>query len=111
MLRNNEIRQPLTADAASLRRACAKALRCGEDQIKSVEIATKAVDSRKKEDVHFVYNVFVTLNGEEAAVLAHCRNPKVSVEQPYVYEAPPVRGPVLCVRSLLVSARRAFLPR
>ena len=91
MLRINEIRQPLTADAASLRRACAKALRCGEDQIKTVEIAKKAVDSRKKEDVHFVYNVLVTLRGEEAAVLAHCRNPKVSVEQPYVYEAPPVR--------------------
>ena len=46
MIKINEIKLPLDSDEGALRRAAAKALRCKEDKIKSLQITKKAVDSR-----------------------------------------------------------------
>lgn len=91
MIRINEIKLPLESDESALRRAAAKALRCGEDKIKTLTISKKAVDSRKKDNVFFVYNVCVELDGDEKTVIAHSKNPKVSEEIPYKYEMPEIR--------------------
>ena len=59
MIKINEIKLPLDSDASALRKAAAKALRCREDKITSLQITKKAVDCRKKDNIFFVYNVAV----------------------------------------------------
>ena len=87
MIKINEIKLPLDSDEGELRSLAAKALRCSADKIESLEIAKKAVDSRKKDNIVFVYNVLVALRSDESAVLANCRNPKAEA---FEYEQVPV---------------------
>lgn len=91
MIKINEIKLPLDSDEGALRRAAAKALRCSEEKIKSLAITKKAVDSRKKDNVFFVYNVRVETDSDEKSLVAHAKNPKVEIGVPYRYEMPPVR--------------------
>ena len=56
MIKINEIKLPLDSDERALRSAAAKALRCREEKIKSLQITKKAIDSRKKDNIFFVYN-------------------------------------------------------
>ena len=69
MIKISEIKLPLDSDERALLTAAAKALRCKEEKIKSVQITKKAVDSRKKENVFFVYNVYAEVDGDEEAVI------------------------------------------
>ena len=91
MIKINEIKLPLDSDEGALRRAAAKALRCKEEKIKSLQITKKAVDSRKKDNIFFVYNVSVEVDSDENAVVAHAKNPKVETGVPYRYEMPEIR--------------------
>ena len=91
MIKINEIKLPLDSGEGELRRAAAKALRCKENKITALQIVKKAVDSRKKDNVHFVYNVCVDVDGDEASVAAHAKNPKVETVVPYRYEMPEIR--------------------
>ena len=91
MLKINELKLPLDSNESELRALAAKALRCPENRITGLEIAKKAVDSRKKDDIYFVYNVNVTLDGDEKAVLKRCRNSKVEEGREIKYEAPALR--------------------
>ncbi len=91
MIKINEIKLSLDSDEGELRRAAAKALRCKENKITGLQIVKKAVDSRKKDNVHFVYNVCVEVDSDEAAVVAHAKNPKVETAVPYCYEMPEIR--------------------
>lgn len=88
MIRINELKLPLDSDEKELVALAAKALRCPRSKIVSLQIQKKAVDSRKKENVHFVFNVNVTLDGNEDAILAAARNPKAEKTEGYTYEAP-----------------------
>ncbi len=91
MIKINEIKLSLDSDESELRRAAAKALRCKEDKITSLQITKKAVDSRKKDNIFFVYNVSVEVDSDENAVVAHAKNPKVETGVPYAYEMPEIR--------------------
>ena len=91
MIKINEIKLPLDSDESELRRAAAKALRCKETKIKSLSIVKKAVDSRKKDNIRFVYNVTVEVDSDEAALIAHAGNSKVEAAEPYRYEMPEIR--------------------
>ncbi|MBR4767266.1 MAG: hypothetical protein IK085_10945, partial [Clostridia bacterium] len=64
MLKINELKLPLDSNDSELKALASKALRCPENRITGIEIAKKAVDSRKKDDIYFVYNVNVTLDGD-----------------------------------------------
>lgn len=88
MLKISEIKLSLDSGSEELRTAAAKALRCKEENIKSVKILKKAVDCRKKENIFFVYNVAVELNSDEKSVLAHSKNPRAEEYTEYVYEMP-----------------------
>lgn len=88
MLKISEIKLPLDSGDTDLRAAAAKAIRCREDDIKSVQILKKAVDCRKKENIFFVYNIAVELNTDEASAAARSKNPRVESYVPYVYEMP-----------------------
>ena len=83
MIKISEIKLSLDSDEKELRTAAAKALRCKEERITSLRIAKKAVDSRKKDNVFFVYNVYAEVDSDEAAIIAHSRNSKVEAYTEY----------------------------
>ena len=56
MIRINEIKLPLDHTDGDLKEKCAHILKINPGKIKSVKIARKAVDSRDKGNVFFVYN-------------------------------------------------------
>ena len=91
MIKINEIKLPLDSDERALRSAAAKALRCREEKIKSLQITKKAIDSRKKDNIFFVYNVSVEVDSDEHGVVAQAKNPKVEKGEPYRYEMPEVK--------------------
>lgn len=72
MLKINQIKLPLTADEHDLRCAAGKALRLDENRIRTLRVTKKAVDSRKKDNIFFVYNVEVDVDGDENAILKRC---------------------------------------
>lgn len=91
MIKISEIKLPLDSDENELRAAAAKALRCKEDKITSLRILKKAVDSRKKDNVFFVYNVCTEVLGDEAAVAAHSKSSKVELYSEYKYIMPEIK--------------------
>ncbi len=90
MLKISQIKLPLTADENDLRRAAGKALRLDENRIRSLRITKKAVDSRKKDNIFFVYNIEVDVDGDEQAVLRRCGS-DVDVVKPFNFTPPEMR--------------------
>ena len=91
MISISEIKLPLDAPDNALRHEAARVLRCGESRITGVHLRKKAVDSRKKENIVFVYNIDVDVTGDEAELIRRSRSSRVSAANSYVYEEPPMR--------------------
>lgn len=62
MIRLHNLRLPLEYTQDTLREAAAQALRLPPSRIKSAVLCRRAVDARKREAVHFVASVEVTLD-------------------------------------------------
>ena len=88
MIKINEIKIPLDSDENTLKSRAAKALRCDESIIKSVRILKKAIDSRKKPEICFVYNVAVEVSGDENKILRRASNSKIEKYEIKPYEKP-----------------------
>ena len=78
---------------AKLKALAAKALRISEHQIQSLELRKKSLDARKKDDLHWVYTVAVTVEGSEDAILKRCK--QASKTKPYHYDIPRIKTPAL----------------
>lgn len=65
MIRVGNIRAALDTDFSDLSALCEKKLKLGRDRIKSVRLAKKSVDARKKSDVHFLISLDIEAVGEE----------------------------------------------
>ena len=88
MIRINEIKLPLEAEQDELLSAAAKALKIAKRRILSLSVMRKSLDSRKKDNLFFVYSVDVTVDGDEDEILSHSRNPKAAVIEPFNYTMP-----------------------
>lgn len=88
MIRINEIKLPLEAEKEDVLTAAAKALRIAKRKILSMEIVKKSLDSRKKENLFFVYSVDVTVDADESEITQRCGNPKVMLIEPFTYIMP-----------------------
>lgn len=88
MIRIQEIKLPLDAEEAELTARAAKVLKISKNNVQSLSIVKKSLDCRKKEDLHFVYTVDVTVNGKEDSLLSKIHNPKVSKAKVLSYELP-----------------------
>lgn len=91
MIKINEIKLPLGSDNERLKTAAAKALKCSESIIKSITISRKAIDSRKKDSICFVYNVIAELSEDEESVLRNSHNSKASIYSVPEYEMPEIK--------------------
>lgn len=69
MIRIDQIKLPLDYTEAALIKAAASVLHCPVTRLKSVRLARRSVDSRKKENVFFVCNVIVECSGDEDALI------------------------------------------
>lgn len=96
MIRINNISVPLDFDFSKLREFCINKFGLSERALKSVKLAKKSVDARKKSDVHFLISVSVE-SGEEKRLLRRLKN---AVEYtPFVYRikstGAPAKRPVI----------------
>ena len=57
MLRVNNLKMPLKASPADLKRATAQKLNCNLPDITDFRVSKKSIDARNKGNVHFVYSV------------------------------------------------------
>lgn len=91
MIRINEIRQELDHTKDDLLTKCAKVLKIKKEQITSIAIAKKSIDSRKKDDIFFSYAVDVEVNTDEEKLVSKISSNKVSLSKSYVYTMPEVK--------------------
>lgn len=88
MIRINELKLSLDDDESRLKSLAAKALKIPESRIESLSIAKKSVDSRKKNNLHFVYSVDVTVSGNEEKVFSKSGCKKALIVEPFSYSVP-----------------------
>ena len=73
-------------DERLLRGQAAAALRVAPEEIRALSKHKKSLDARRKSDIHYVYTVAVSVRGDEAKLIAQCR--QASAAQTYHYEIP-----------------------
>lgn len=64
MIRINNIKVPLDFDFGKLKKFCSDKFSISEKNIKSVRLAKKSVDARKKSDIHFIISIDISAKGE-----------------------------------------------
>lgn len=85
------------ADEAALKLLAAKALKLPPEDITGLRIRKKSLDARRKDDVHYVYTVGVTVHGDEQRLVRRCRSAAIAHEKTYPipHVAPPETRPVI----------------
>ncbi|MBR4474443.1 MAG: hypothetical protein IKS55_12485 [Oscillospiraceae bacterium] len=75
-------------DFSLLRRRAAEKLHIPEKRILSCELKKRSLDARKKDRIHWVCSVAVSVSGDEAALLQRRAGPDIALWQPPVYKIP-----------------------
>jgi len=97
MIRVSGISVPLDFDFNKLRELCVKKLSIPEKSIKEVRLSKKAVDARRKSDVHFSVSLDIQAAGEEK-LLKRLKNAAPVSEEGYTVPVPeslPDKPPVI----------------
>ncbi|WP_297290681.1 NAD(P)/FAD-dependent oxidoreductase [uncultured Flavonifractor sp.] len=90
MLRIQNISLPLDGSQGQLKKKAARILGVKPEAITGLSLARQSIDARKKNDVHYVCTVDVTMADEEK-IMARCRDKNVSLHQSVPYVFPTVR--------------------
>ncbi|HZK39771.1 MAG TPA: hypothetical protein VFD23_06430, partial [Clostridia bacterium] len=90
-LKVNELKIPLDGGQAELIAAACRVLKCSEQQIKSLKLTRKSVDSRDKSDIFFVCNVEVEMLGNEKDFLIKNKPARVALAEAFEYDDVPVK--------------------
>ena len=85
------------ADEAQLLPLAAGALKVQPQDITGLRIRKKSLDARKKDDIHYVYTVGVTVRGDERKLIRRCRTAAIVQGKTYPIPriAPPQTRPVI----------------
>jgi len=94
LIRIEEIGLKIDADESELRTKILEILDLSESEILSYKITKKAVDSRKKSDILFVYSVDVEIKDVRAIKIWEGRH-RVRLHPPYVYDIKQARPGIL----------------
>lgn len=90
MIRIQNLKLPPDGDQSLIRSYAANVLKVSTDQIRSCLLVRQSVDARKKNDVHYVVSVEVSVENEQR-VLARANDPRVQPCSPQVnYQFPAV---------------------
>ena len=90
MIRIQNLSLPLLYGEETLKRKAARALGVSPGSLGEVRLLHLSVDARKKQDVHYVCSLCVTVE-DEAELLRRLHDPAISPYEPAVYTFPPVR--------------------
>ena len=90
MLRIQNIPLPIDGGQSQLKKKAARILGVKPEAITGLSLARQSIDARKKNDVHYVCTVDVTMADEEK-IMARCRDKNVSLHQSVPYIFPTVR--------------------
>ncbi len=90
MIRINEIKLPIDFNKQDLNKAVAKALKINPKSISNLSIARQSIDSRRKNDIKFIFAVDVEVDGNEQDIINRCNSNKVSASEVFEYTLPPV---------------------
>lgn len=91
MIRIQNIPLPIGGDLELLRRRAAKALGVRPGALEDLILVRQSIDARKKQDVHYVYTVDVSLNGGEAQAVQRAGKKNISLVVPKPYVFPQVK--------------------
>ena len=85
------------ADEARLLHLAAGALKVPPQDITGLRIRKKSLDARRKDDIHYVYTVGVTVRGDERKLVRRCRGAAIAQDKTYPIPriAPPQTRPVI----------------
>ena len=91
MIRIQNIPLPIGGDLELLRRRAAKALGVRPGALEDLILVRQSIDARKKQDVHYVYTVDVSLNSGEAQAVERAGKKNISLVTPKPYVFPEVK--------------------
>ena len=106
MIRLTAVSLPLDYESMPLSRFAAKRLHVPESVILSCTLARRAVDARKKDDVHFAATLDVTVSGDEVSLVRRCKG-GASLYAPPTYAFPVCPPP--SVRPVVIGSGPAGL--
>ena len=92
MIRVRGLRLEPGETEALLRRRAAARLRLPEEKIRGLRILKKSLDARKKNDLHYVYTVALTVEGREEEILGRARGADADRWEPREYAIPRVES-------------------
>ncbi len=84
MIELRNLRLSIDESEKLLKKKAAKALRVDAGSIREIKILKKSLDARKKSDIHRLYTVALSLEGDEKFVLARCRNAGLYKKEEYI---------------------------
>ncbi len=90
MLRLRDVKLPPAAGRDELLKKCAQMLGVKPGSIAYLRIQRRALDARRKNDIHYNYTLLVCLSGGEEKALLRCDKCESFEEKPY---SPPVCAP------------------
>ena len=73
-----------------LQKMAAQALKLRVEDFSSFTIYKKSLDARRKNDIHYVYAVALTVNGDEAAVASRCK--QAILKPAFAYDIPTAKS-------------------
>ncbi len=88
MIRINQIKMPLESEDNDLRYQVSKILKIKDEDIESLRVFKRSVDSRDKENIFFVYSVDVFVRDEKKALKRASSNKNVQEIEEYNYVLP-----------------------
>lgn len=105
MIRINNIKVSFDDSFENLKKITADFLKINENDIFEILLVKKAVDARKKNDVHYVCSVNITVKNENK-ILKSCKNATVVSQKKYEY---PVSNSVMQNRPVVIGLGPAGL--
>lgn len=85
MLRINQLKMPLEYTEDDVKRAAAKVMKINPADIEEVSLFRRSIDSRRKDDVHFVLTVDCRVHADERKVLKRTDSKRVRESEFYEY--------------------------
>ena len=107
MIRLSNIKLPLGYTDEDITRACARELRVPAQAIATASLYRRSIDARRKDDIHYVTAVDLTLHQDEQAALAKAKSKNAAITQPYRYT--PLTPKNIAKRPLIVGTGPAGL--
>ncbi|MGN0559070.1 MAG: NAD(P)/FAD-dependent oxidoreductase [Acutalibacteraceae bacterium] len=86
MIRIHDIKLPLDYSDSTIKRIVCKELGIDKNAIEKLSLYRRSVDARKKDNVHFIAAVDVTLSIDENKVIRKSRSQKADIAKPYEYK-------------------------